>query len=128
MAKDVGTAIRKSIVVSFLPCLVAFLGFHPYIVPHFFFFFCNFNLIVRRQKSVYIRIQFQPPMSLLLYCLERGVCVLGTPLVNVQFPNKENCQKLIQIWMTVASKLKLQAPSPPSVTHALLAKYTVQVY
>ena len=36
MAKDVGTAIRKSIVVSFLPCLVAFLGFHPYMVPHFF--------------------------------------------------------------------------------------------
>ena len=33
--KDVGTTIRKSIVVSFLPCLVAFLGFHPYMVPHF---------------------------------------------------------------------------------------------
>ena len=36
MAKDVGMAIRKSIVVSFLPRLVAFLGFHPYMVVHFF--------------------------------------------------------------------------------------------
>ena len=30
MAKDIGMTIRKSIVVLFLPCLVAFLGFHPY--------------------------------------------------------------------------------------------------
>ena len=29
MAKDVGIAIHKGIVVSFLPCLVAFLGFIP---------------------------------------------------------------------------------------------------
>ena len=29
MAKGVGTAIRKSIVVLFLPCLLTFLGFHP---------------------------------------------------------------------------------------------------
>ena len=37
MAKDVGTAIHKSIVtvVLFLPCLVAFLGFYPYMVRHF---------------------------------------------------------------------------------------------
>ena len=35
MAKDVGTAIRKSIVVLFLPCLVSFLRFHPYMVLHF---------------------------------------------------------------------------------------------
>ena len=35
MAKDVGTAIHKSIVVTFLSCLVAFLGFHPYMVLHF---------------------------------------------------------------------------------------------
>ena len=34
MANDVGTAIRKSIVVWFLPCLVAFLGYHPYMLPH----------------------------------------------------------------------------------------------
>ena len=34
MAKDVGTAIRKSIVV-FLPCLVTFLRFHPYMLLHF---------------------------------------------------------------------------------------------
>ena len=41
MAKDVGTAIHKSIVVSFLPCLVAFLGFHPYMVLHF----CKYFLV-----------------------------------------------------------------------------------
>ena len=29
MAKDIGMTIRKGIVVSFLPCLVAFWGFHP---------------------------------------------------------------------------------------------------
>ena len=28
--KDIGMTIRKSIVMSFLPCLVAFLAFHPY--------------------------------------------------------------------------------------------------
>ena len=38
LAKDVWTAIHESIVLSFLPCLVAFLGFHPYMVFHFF---CN---------------------------------------------------------------------------------------
>ena len=43
LAIDVGTAIRKSIVVLFLPCLVAFLGFHPYMVPHLFF--CNLFLL-----------------------------------------------------------------------------------
>ena len=35
MAKDIGTAIRKSIVVLFLPCLVTFLRFHPYMLLHF---------------------------------------------------------------------------------------------
>ena len=30
MAKDIGMTIRKGIVVPFLPCLVAFWGFHPY--------------------------------------------------------------------------------------------------
>ena len=29
MAKDIGMTIRKGIVVSFLPYLVAFWGFHP---------------------------------------------------------------------------------------------------
>ena len=29
MAKDTGMTIRKGIVVPFLPCLVAFWGFHP---------------------------------------------------------------------------------------------------
>ena len=36
MAKDIGMTIRKSIVVLFLPCLVAFLAFHPYMFFHFF--------------------------------------------------------------------------------------------
>ena len=34
--KDIGMTIRKSIVVSFLPCLVAFLAFHPHMFFHFF--------------------------------------------------------------------------------------------
>ena len=49
MAKDIGMTIRKGIVVPFLPCLVAFWGFHPYMFFHFFkcFFvtcFCCFFL------------------------------------------------------------------------------------
>ena len=36
MAKDIGMTIRKGIVVPFLPCLVAFWGFHPYVLFHFF--------------------------------------------------------------------------------------------
>ena len=39
MAKDIGMTIRNSILVSFLPCLVAFLAFHPYMFFHFFFMF-----------------------------------------------------------------------------------------
>ena len=35
MAKDIGITIRKGIVVSFLPCLVVFWGFHPYMFFHF---------------------------------------------------------------------------------------------
>ena len=35
-AKDIGTAIRKSILVSFLPYLDDVLGSHPYMVLHFF--------------------------------------------------------------------------------------------
>ena len=34
MAKDIGMTIRKGIVVPFLPCLVAFWGFHPYMFFH----------------------------------------------------------------------------------------------
>ena len=36
MAKDIGMTIRRGIVVSFLPCMVAFWGFHPYMFFHFF--------------------------------------------------------------------------------------------
>ena len=39
MAKDIGMTIRKGIVVPFLPCLVAFWGFHPYMFFHFFLMF-----------------------------------------------------------------------------------------
>ena len=35
--KDIGMTIRKGIVVSFLPCLVAFWGFHPYNIMFFHF-------------------------------------------------------------------------------------------
>ena len=35
MAEDIGMTIYKGIVVSFLPCLVAFWGFHPYMFFHF---------------------------------------------------------------------------------------------
>ena len=44
MAKDIGMTIRKGIVVPFLPCLVAFWGFHPYMF--FYFFKCFFLLFV----------------------------------------------------------------------------------
>ena len=39
MAKDIGMTIRKGIVVPFLPCLVAFWGFHPYVLSFFLMFF-----------------------------------------------------------------------------------------
>ena len=45
MAKDIGMTFRKGIVVPFLPCLVAFWGFHPYYVLSKCFFitcFCFF--------------------------------------------------------------------------------------
>ena len=46
MAKDIGMTIRKGIVVSFLPCLIAFWGFHPYMFFHFFkMFFCYLFLL-----------------------------------------------------------------------------------
>ena len=45
MAKDIGMTIRKGIVVSFLPCLVAFWGFHPYVLSFFSFFFCYLFLL-----------------------------------------------------------------------------------
>ena len=51
MAKDIGMTIRKGIVLPFLPCLVAFWGFHPYMFFHFLkCFFVTFlysNLITR---------------------------------------------------------------------------------
>ena len=48
MAKDIGMTIRKGIVVSFLPCLVAFWGFHPYMFFQFhpYVFFQCFLLLV----------------------------------------------------------------------------------
>ena len=54
MAKDIGMTICKSIVVSFLPCLVAFLAFHPYMFFHFFkcFFVTCFCCIFGGEKTM----------------------------------------------------------------------------
>ena len=52
MAKDIGMTIRKGIVVPFLPCLVAFWGFHPYMFFHFlkcFFVSCFCCFFVGRK-------------------------------------------------------------------------------
>ena len=43
MVKDIGMTIRKGIVVSFLPCLVAFWGFHPYILFFIYLFLLFFG-------------------------------------------------------------------------------------
>ena len=55
MAKDVGMAIRKSIVVLFL---VAFLGFHPYVVLNFLnifrCFFVTYNIVIIGTGKVHI--------------------------------------------------------------------------
>ena len=53
LAKDIGMTIRKGIVVPFLPCLVAFWGFHPYMFFHFFkcfFVTCFSCFFVGRRK------------------------------------------------------------------------------
>ena len=71
---------------------------------------CHYNLNVRRQKSVYIHIQYQPPMPLLLYCLERGICVLGTPLVN-------NCAQILH---------RLTSPSSNLFSHLSIAVAPIQ--
>ena len=45
MAIDVEAAICNIIVVSFLPCLVAFLTFHPYMLFHFFLVTCMYWVV-----------------------------------------------------------------------------------
>ena len=40
MAKDIGMTICKGMVVSFLPCLVDFWEFHPYMFFRCFFVTC----------------------------------------------------------------------------------------
>ena len=52
MAKDIGMTIRKGIVVPFLPCFVAFWGFHPYMFFHFFnaFFVTCFCCFLWRKR------------------------------------------------------------------------------
>ena len=54
MAKDIGMTIRKGIVVPFLPCLVAFWGFHPYMFFHFFlcFFVTCFCCFLGEEKGM----------------------------------------------------------------------------
>ena len=49
MSKDIGMGVRKGILWcrSFLPCLVTFWGFHPYMSFHFFkVFFVTFVPLV----------------------------------------------------------------------------------
>ena len=54
MAKDIGMTIHKNIVVSFLPCLVAFLALHPYMFFHFFLclFVTCFCCFFGREKTM----------------------------------------------------------------------------
>ena len=52
MAKYIGMTIRKSIVVSFLPCLVAFLAFHPYVLSCFFCYL--FLLLFGGEKTLIV--------------------------------------------------------------------------
>ena len=52
MAKYIGMTIRKGIVVPFLPCLVAFWGFHPYMFFHFFK--CFFVTCHPRQNIIHL--------------------------------------------------------------------------
>ena len=46
MAKDIGMTIRKGTAVSFLPCLVAFWGFHPYMFFYKYFFVIYTEMLV----------------------------------------------------------------------------------
>ena len=66
MAKDIGMTIRKSIVVSFLPCLVAFLAFHPYMFFHFFL--CFFLLLSPLESMVALKmaVDFYSSLACLL--------------------------------------------------------------
>ena len=80
MAKDIGMPIRKGIVVPFLPCLVAFWGFHPYVLSFFLLLYNNimcatsvtlrsaFELDIApfRLSSVNLRLRF---LYVLLLCL-----------------------------------------------------------
>ena len=52
MTKDIGMTIRKGIVVSFLPCLVAFWGFHSYMFFHFFKCFFATYIMVQCSKPI----------------------------------------------------------------------------
>ena len=51
MAKDIEMTICKGIVVSFLPCLVAFWGFHPYMFFQCFFVSYLFLLFLRAEEK-----------------------------------------------------------------------------
>ena len=68
MAKDIGMTIRKGIVVLFLPCLVAFWGFHPYNM-FFHFFKCFFITWYYTFVVAMFYAEFKPTgfLDLLLY-------------------------------------------------------------
>ena len=75
MAKDIGMTIRKGIVVPFLPCLVAFWGFHPYMFFHFFkCFFVTLYIGLLGIYIVYILAFHATAVS--------GLCVLAGVLVH----------------------------------------------
>ena len=70
MAKDIGMTIRKGIVVPFLPCLVAFWGFHPYMFFHFltcFFVTLYIDTIAEFDSLVWGSLRLAP--IILLLCL-----------------------------------------------------------
>ena len=70
MAKDIGMTIHKGIVVSFLPCLVAFWGFHPYMFFHFlecFFVTICAQLPSRLGMQLNLRLRSLYVLSLCLY-------------------------------------------------------------
>ena len=59
MAKDTGMTIYKSIVVSFLPCLVAFLAFHPYMFFRCFLLLVSVAFLGGRKPWIVVVAQLQ---------------------------------------------------------------------
>ena len=72
MAKDVGTAICKSIVVLFLPCLDAFFGIPSLHASSFFeMFFCDFY-----HANSYFDHSVAPIMNIHKPVMPKNACLL----------------------------------------------------